>query len=381
MDSNYALQVVREVRGGGLVYPKNIPADRGSTALILQIMIIILLWAACTYFAHQRHNTVVEAVKYSWYCTSSNILLIILCSLVWRICNLCEELRHVGARYDDSLGAVFKSALQFNTVSIVIGVLCIASFIGMTVDVGNPLKYLGSFGPETYVCSIITSIFIIRLMNIDESRLDTSLKLTQLKGLDYGSGMAYSYYYGYLDIVLPFRGGQSKGLSENIENYEANNGVVVPVKKLFILIPTSLRTPPDLKEASYNWLESAKALTSVVKTRAGTVDRTYHSTVYIIHPGGQIQGENSVYVVTEGATPLLTFYEVTQNSGKDATSYNDFKKEIAGSFYRTLRDIIKSKPEVRDLCELVYYEDFDPDQKRVNVAKILLDRIQEQLEQ
>lgn len=36
-------------------------------------------------------------------------------------------------------------------------------------------------------------------------------------GLDYGSGMAHSYFYGYLNKILPDNGDDNVGIRENIE--------------------------------------------------------------------------------------------------------------------------------------------------------------------
>ncbi|XP_046418352.1 stimulator of interferon genes protein-like isoform X1 [Neodiprion fabricii] len=371
------LQVVKELRGGGLLYPKNIPGDRGNTAMITQIILIILLMMLCAYYA-SRNRDLNDYIKYCVYCTASNIILISLCNFLMRITNLFEELRHVHARYDDKILKVFVVALEYNTLCIIIIAVCISCLIAMIMAVENPIMFLWSHGPEPYICSLLSSMIILRLINVDESRLDTVLKVSQMKGLDYGSSMAYSYFYGYLNIVLPSVGDEKKGLYENIKVYESQNGVEVPVKKLFILIPTSLHIPPNLEEASYYWMESAKKLESVVKHRAGVVHRTYHNSVYKIHPRGQRGNDSKVYVITEGATPLLTFYEVLEHSDKDSSSYKEYKKEIAGSFYRTLRHIIRSKPECRDLCELIYYEDYDSDGKKVNIAEILLEKIDEQ---
>lgn len=37
----------------------------------------------------------------------------------------------------------------------------------------------------------------------EESLLHTSLQIERMNTLDYGSGMAYNYFYGYLRLVLP----------------------------------------------------------------------------------------------------------------------------------------------------------------------------------
>ncbi|XP_014479373.1 PREDICTED: stimulator of interferon genes protein isoform X2 [Dinoponera quadriceps] len=167
--------------------------------------------------------------------------------------------------------------------------------------------------------------------------------LNDLKGLDYGTGMAYSYYYGYLRLVLPSSGTTSKGIVEKIENFEDTHNVSFPIHKLFILIPSSGYIPPNLKEMSDQWMESAKELEEERRNRAGNIRRTYHNNVYKIYPGGRKSGADPIYVVAEGASPLLTFYE--------------------------------SELDTKDLCELIYYHDYKPDGTKVNVAKIILERI------
>jgi hypothetical protein len=37
----------------------------------------------------------------------------------------------------------------------------------------------------------------------EECALHTSLEIEKMNSLDYGSGMAYNYFYGYLRLVLP----------------------------------------------------------------------------------------------------------------------------------------------------------------------------------
>lgn len=69
-------------------------------------------------------------------------------------------------------------------------------------------------------------------------------------GLDYGSGLAYSYFHGYLNILLPECGDERKGLKELIEQFESQHCVNVPVKKMFLLIPFSGFCPPKIQAQS-----------------------------------------------------------------------------------------------------------------------------------
>lgn len=62
--------------------------------------------------------------------------------------------------------------------------------------------------------------------------------------------MATSYYYGYLNLVLPNKEYANTGIVERIETYEDKQGVLVPEKKLFILVPTSCHLPVNLVDKS-----------------------------------------------------------------------------------------------------------------------------------
>lgn len=68
--------------------------------------------------------------------------------------------------------------------------------------------------------------------------------------IDYGGGMATSYYYGYLNLVLPNKEYGNTGIVERIETYEDKQGVLVPEKKLFILVPRSCHLPVNLVDKS-----------------------------------------------------------------------------------------------------------------------------------
>jgi hypothetical protein len=37
----------------------------------------------------------------------------------------------------------------------------------------------------------------------EDCTVHTSLQIGKINGLDYGSGMAYNFFYGYLRLVLP----------------------------------------------------------------------------------------------------------------------------------------------------------------------------------
>nr|XP_033185626.1 stimulator of interferon genes protein [Bombus vancouverensis nearcticus] len=235
-------------------------------------------------------------------------------------------------------------------------------------------NYIQIFGAFTcFICSGISYILLL-ITNSYEKRKENTFDIESMKGLDYGTSMAYSYYYGYLRIILPSTGSINKGLIEKIENIEDNHGIYISVHKLFILIPSSSYIPPNLKEASYHWMESAMNLEKEVLNRAGVKGRTYHNSVYKIYPNG-LRLETPFYIVVEGATPLLTFHEVQKHAHNETNVYKKYCKCIIQKFYKKLKQLIDADPECADLCELIYYNDYDNNGTKVNVAKVILDRI------
>ncbi|XP_043252524.1 stimulator of interferon genes protein [Colletes gigas] len=199
--------------------------------------------------------------------------------------------------------------------------------------------------------------------------------INSMQGLDYGTAMAYSYYYGYLKLVLPSTGTQSKGLIEKIENIEDQHNITIAVHKLLILIPSSLYIPPDLKDISNRWMESAIDLEAEIRDRAGTKRRQYHNNVYKIYFNGERFTSEPLYVIVEGATPLLTFFEVQKHNHPETKLYRKFYKNIVKNFHDKLKELLDNDPECSELCELIYYDDYDDKNNKVNVAKIIWNRI------
>ncbi|XP_076666016.1 transmembrane protein sting [Andrena cerasifolii] len=209
---------------------------------------------------------------------------------------------------------------------------------------------------------------------VKQSELNTCT-IDWMQGLDYGTGMAYSYYYGYLKLILPSPGTLTKGLREKIENTEDKHNITIAVHKLLILIPSSSYVPPDLKDASYQWMESAIDLEVDIRDRAGTKRRSYHNNIYKIYKNGKHSNCAPLYVVAEGATPLLTFFEVQKHSHRETDIYKKYHVHIVKKFHETLKELLNNDPECSDLCELIYYDDYDENGIKVNIAKIILERL------
>lgn len=313
--------------------------------------------------------------------TSVFIVILVVCDVTLRLCEILVDACTPQETSSTAATAVTMNhhhLFGLNIPSAVTIVVSALLFFQLTITERRcPLAYVWDHGP--YVCfpSTIFSYLLLRAIKLTdwETRASSHFDLNAVRGLDYGTGMAYSYYYGYLRLVLPSTGTASKSIVEKIQNYEDNHNITFPVHRLFILIPSSAYIPPNLKEASYNWMESAHELEEEKRNRAGNIGRTYRNNVYKIYPGGSIPDVIPKFVVVEGASPLLTFYEVQKHAHPESAIYRQYKSDIVVMFYTKLYEILQNEPDTKDLCELIYYDDYDSNGERVNVAKIILDRM------
>lgn len=195
---------------------------------------------------------------------------------------------------------------------------------------------------------------------------------------NYGVGMACSFYEGYLMHVIPSDGGSYGGFEQNVTSYEATHGVVVPVKKLFVVITKSLYSPPNLElfnkpQDDVIKLESCLSLEFVKKDVAGVKDRIYKNSVYKLRRAGSPPSAPA-YLVAECATPLHTLRRVMDNRDLYEELSDVNPDDVAEDFCNTLTTILSKSSECRDKIVLVFYDDTNPES---NLAEVLLDKIRE----
>lgn len=277
---------------------------------------------------------------------------------------------------DMSYEAGQKTSFELTMTTSVFIIHLIIFIILNVLDSAQFYNSMQKFDALTCIHWILFSWMFSKIINLVKwSGKKKTCIIDSMQGLDYGTGMAYSYYYGYLKLILPSPGTLTKGLREKIENTEDKHNITIAVHKLLILIPSSSYVPPDLKDASYQWMESAIDLEVDIRDRAGTKRRSYHNNIYKIYPNGKQSNCAPLYVVAEGATPLLTFFEVQKHSHRETNIYKKYHTHIVKKFHETLKELLNNDPECSDLCELIYYDDYDDNGIKVNIAKIILERL------
>nr|CAD7404794.1 unnamed protein product [Timema poppensis] len=170
----------------------------------------------------------------------------------------------------------------------------------------------------------------------------------------------------------------SPRLKEKIQDYVSHhklNESLFPVKKLFILIPSSGYIATCLtKMDSKMCLEEATSLDAEKRNVAGVQARSYKNSIYKIRSPDNTE---LVYLAVEGATPVKTYYNVMRQDPQKGELFKKYQKEISLRFFQTLVDIIKNDKDCCDLCEIVYYKDSDQNGQPMDLSDILKTKLQE----
>ena len=177
--------------------------------------------------------------------------------------------------------------------------------------------------------------------------------LTETENKNIADGLAWSYYYGYLKLVLPH-------LQETVEKAVAPDFAVgdddmcsaIKVRKLFIIISKNCSCYSGLIEADKDHIKSAGRLPAFYMTRAGVELRPYQHSLYRV----EAKGKPAIHVILEFATPLLAMNDMSEDK------ISHFSKEDRNTqvmaFYNKLKYILEqSKQAIRDRYKLVLISD------------------------
>ncbi|KAG8034454.1 hypothetical protein G9C98_007530 [Cotesia typhae] len=230
-------------------------------------------------------------------------MMLTLGSVMLRMISFLAELEYLKSHHDNQVKKILTHTFEFNITSIVFIVICCLYILMFAIRKGDILSYTRALDSMSNILMILLSIIVSQSIGLFRCEFNSIYKSSAAAGVDYGTGMAHNYYYGYLRIIL---------LSDGTSN------------------------------------------------------------------SGEGNKRRPVYIVVEGATPVLTFYEVLQHAHKHTDTYKNNRHLIIAAFYKTLQDLLNENAESRDTCELVYFKDYDDDDKKVNIGEILLERIRKE---
>ena len=177
--------------------------------------------------------------------------------------------------------------------------------------------------------------------------------LAETENKNIADGLAWSYYYGYLKLVLPHLHEQlTKAIAPDFLVDGNDMCDVVHVKKLFIIISKKCKCYKGLIEVDEGHIQKAGNLPAFYLTRAGVELRPYQHCLYRV----TAKDKPAIFVILEFATPLLAMNDMCNDKLADFTEEDRDTQVMA--FYNKLKFILENADEeIKDRYKLVLISD------------------------
>ena len=281
---------------------------------------------------------------------SLNLIGIILGEFINRFCLVFEEYFHLCTRYGGSKRKMIYAC--FSDISfraVFFGAFVAFIIIAATLS-SQGADYFRFEYIEVILSGIGSASFILYILSSDTlSRVQISSLMENNKRL-VANGLAWSFYFGYLRIVLP-------NLTERIENSKWRDEIKLSSNKLFILMPRDCYTYGLLthEDRRIEVLPDDKVIEHKVY-RAGVL-RIYRLSVYKINRTSKSEDSpvEPLYVLAQYASPMSRLHDMCHARAARLTEQD--RDEQAKLFLRTMKAILQNPDvrEVRDSCKLVPY--------------------------
>ncbi|KFO19326.1 Transmembrane protein 173 [Fukomys damarensis] len=257
--------------------------------------------------------------------------------LLQEACSLAEELHHVHSRYQGSYWKAVQACLGCPIRCVAVLLLSCYFYCSLPMDTGLSLSWTLALLGLSKALSILLGFQVLAPAEISA--------VCEKGNFNVAHGLAWSYYIGYLRLILP-------GLQVRIQAYnELHNNILrgTASRRLYILFPLDCGVPDDLSVADPN-IRFLHMLPQHSIDHAGIKGRVYSNCVYQLLENGQPVGT----CVLEYATPLKTLFAMSQDAR--AGFSRDDRLEQAKLFCRALEDILADASECQNKCRLIVYQ-------------------------
>ncbi|XP_048459911.1 stimulator of interferon genes protein isoform X2 [Rhincodon typus] len=313
------------------MFADDIPLPRGNAAKCSAIFVMLAS------FSYMLISTEVNIV-------AQQIMLQLFISLlaggVLKLCELLEECRHIPSRYKNGWKAFNAS---FNLKGYSCGIVTSVLFYCIVQD----RKIDNIHFPSSLAWNVSNYCFCCAFLKVFGFLDPTPAEISEIceeSKFNVAHGLAWSYYIGYLKLILP-------DLEERIKRHNVRN--VLDCKenwKLYILIPFSCKVYGKLEKMDSK-IEFYQNLPEICIDRAGIKARSYKNSIYTIYD----QNNRPHHCVLEYATPLGSLFEMSNDAS--AAFSKEKRLEQAKLFYVTLVNILNNSQECAGYFRLIPYDD------------------------
>ena len=273
---------------------------RGRAATIASAAVLIISWAIHVFAVEEKETK--EGIHVLLFTAALLVLSLVLGEVIRRLCLVTEEIRHKHTRYEGNWKRVFKSTFAFGFGrGSVVGAIASALMVFYAL-----YKYNEAQSPPNYAilfslnCLVVPQLlFLVGFRQI--STVETS-ELNERENNNVADGLAWSYYFGYLKLVLP----RLEGQITKSEEFRFK----IKDKKLFILLPKTCFTYPDIQDADIR-VKWAGNLPYIKINQGGIRERPYNHSVHRIEMPRSDGTTEDYYFVLEYATPLMSLYDMS----------------------------------------------------------------------
>ncbi|XP_033100636.1 stimulator of interferon genes protein-like [Anneissia japonica] len=258
-------------------------------------------------------------------------------------CVFTEEFRHVSSRHDNSYWQTFKSCFQafFTKRSAGAYILMVIMYF-MVIDVEvyehvNLKLYLLSFISSVGVTLITNYAFGFKTLSIVEVS-----EIHESSNTNVAQGMAWSYFTGYLRIILP----KLKETISKDDRWKTEMEAMNLPCKFFAIVPLNCKIPSKLGESPlHEGIEFEDKLPTLLVDRAGVKERPYVHSVYKI----QNADGHSYFAICEYVTIIDTLFQMSDSKPVD----KKLLKEQCRLLVRYLQELVDDDPNCRRMCKIV----------------------------
>ncbi|XP_059846260.1 stimulator of interferon genes protein isoform X5 [Hypanus sabinus] len=210
----------------------------------------------------------------------------------------------------------------------------------------NGVAIWSSFGKDMSAACLCYSL--LKIINSDHTTAEIST-ISEKNKLNVAHGLAWSYYIGYLKLILPTLEGRINSIIKEVPEH-------IGIEKLYILIPFSCKIY-DRLEKKDNRIKFHHNLPEVHLDRAGIKERSYTNSIYLVSD----EKGKSHHCILEYATPLQSLFEMSNDA--TAAISKEQRLEQAKLFYVILNNILNNSLECAGLFKLIPYDDDLEDSK------------------
>ncbi|XP_074459887.1 stimulator of interferon genes protein isoform X1 [Larus michahellis] len=254
-----------------------IPKARGGRAQRATYLLLALC-AAALYLAGEPLMPAARSLTFHFVALEIRALL-------KGICYLAEEIFHLQSRHHGSFWRALSACFSLRWHGPLL-LVCGSAYVALRDGDGQPLGL--HLGLVSFCELLVLALGLQKPSAVEISEMSEKSKQNVAHGL------AWSYYVGYLKIVLP----RVKKSMEEFSRANPNALVCRETWKLHILVPLSCDIYDDLEKADSN-IRYLTDLTETTLTRAGTKKRVYKHSLYAI------QDEDKLCVCLASIYPLL----------------------------------------------------------------------------